>query len=351
MRKFSLRQIELWVVLLAVTLSGSQCGNPTEPQPVVDAEYPIYFYNRSGDQLLFEYHPTTQTMDSTIIQWDPDKITISADGKLLYLVLHQSIVVINAKSYEFVRELPYVTLSAVAVSNDNKLIAITGDTLRILRTSDYEIIYSDTTSETYRGIFSHDNSTFYCGILDSVNSGAVYKLELASPNFIKTTKSFENTGVRSIKPTHDETKWIIYSGLRYYIYDVAQDTFIFEGYLRAGWGSTALSADGKKVYITDPGPAGSLDWLDPAIIVFDIESNSIETIIDSILLFSDDSTWVTNPNDVVITPDNKYLGVLGGATFLNVFLLFDLQTLEMIDKIKYYSNQYVLTPMTVQNVQ
>ena len=139
MRFLSLRHIGLTAILLFLVLTGCDCGKPTEPEPIITkTDYAIYFYNRTGEQFLFKYQPKTKTMDSSIIQWDPDKITVSADGKLLYLVLQQSIVVIDAISYEFVRELPYITVGTIAVSNDNKLVAITGDTLRILRTSDYQ---------------------------------------------------------------------------------------------------------------------------------------------------------------------------------------------------------------------
>ncbi len=332
-----------------IMLSGCDCSKPTEPDSII-TQYPIYFYNRVGEQLLFKYQPDTQTMDSTIIQWDPDVITLSADGKLLYLVLQSSIVIIDAETYEFVRELPYTTLDAIGVSPDNKLVAIMGDTLRILQTSDYQIIFADTSGYTYRGNFSNDNSTFYCGIADSNHETSVYKIELSSPNFGKTIKPFPIIGVRSIKPTHDQSRWIIYGGISFNIYDVALDSIIFQDYLVGGWGSTALSADGGKVFYTDPGRPQDMIEILPVIKIFNIETNAIESIIDSNLFYSDGSIWAL-PNTLVITPDDKFLGVLNGNMSATLIHFIDLETLTLRDKKDYSSNQYFVTPLTVQSMR
>ncbi len=354
MRQFPKRKTMISALLIIITLSGCQCGNkPTEPEPV-DKDYPIYFSNYFGvgDKVLFKYYPDSQKIDSALIPWTPKRgISVSANGKLLYLSLDASVVVIDAESFEIVQELPYKTGYAVAVSPDNKLIAITGDTLRILRTSDYQVIYSDTLT-TYRGIFSKDNLTFFCGFYDSVNSGSAYILTINETQFIKTTKSFPDRSVGTLIPTSDKTKWILYNLIGSYcaafdIYDIALDSIIFTDTLCPGGGTATLSADEKKVYYTAPGsPFQGAN--SPFIKVFDLETNMIETIIDSTIFYADSFAWAL-PNDVIATPDNRYLGVLNGVMALSVFHLIDLQTLTVVDRRDYGPNGYGFTQMTMQN--
>ena len=341
----------LGIIILLLTIACT-CGSPTEPLPVVEKEYPIYYFNRANSKgsYLFTYYPNTQNVDSTIIQWDPDALSVSSDGKLLYLTLSTSIVIIESETKSFVTELHYTTTDVIVSSPDNRMIAILGDTLRILRASDYQIIYSDS-GLTYSGIFSNDSKEFYCGYRDTSSFYIVYKLDIANEQFSKSTKQILDRGIVSVKPTLDKSKWLLHDSYGFEVYDVAQDSIVFQDRLLNGYGNTALTKDGKKVFCTDPGRPGNPSTVDPIIKVYDVENYRIDKILDSLLLFSDDSSWLSNPKDLVITPDNKYVAVLGGATNYNVFFLFDVNTYELVDRINYLSNQYTLTNLGVQNTK
>ena len=309
------------------------CDKPFEP--VEPKDYPFYTANLNPTSQLFVFHPISNKVDSVEIPgYAYPGLTVSADGKLLYIAQGTSVVVVETDSFNYVTELMYPQEYPVEVSPDNRLIALTGDDLYVLRTSDYSLVFSDT-SETIYGNFSSDSRDFYCSSRISQDSAyLVYNVDLSDSLFPITRKSFAGRSVVHVVPSIDETKWFLYSNVALWtsafeVYDAINDTIIFTDILVPGSGSIAMTPDGRYVFYTSPGGTGTDPPPDNSFTIFDVGANQIDTIIKDRDFFSD-SGWVRPPSIVSVSPDGKWLGMLGGQGIYGSFYLYDIEKKKLV---------------------
>lgn len=317
--------------ILSCFLLGFSCGKSVEP--VEPTDYPFYISATNPNQ-IFTFHPQTKKLDSTAVPWNA-AITASADGKLLYVALGSSVLVVDAKTFTEIAEIPYPH-QAIAVSPDNKYLALTGYDLIILRTSDYSLIFSDSAGLLYGSVsFSVDSRTFYCAVRTDVNSShVVLKVELNDSTFQKSWYSFTGGSVVQVLPSIDETKLFLYSavGLWTYafeVYDVLQDSIIFRDILVPGGGEMALTPNGKFVFYTSPGRSGTDPPPDYSFKIFDVAANQIDTVVaDSTFFYF--GVIPGAPKRLAVTPDSRWLGIIGGQLSLFTFYLYDIRNKELI---------------------
>jgi hypothetical protein len=242
-----------------VWLGWSGCDKrPTRPEPP-PRDYPVYIGDLAGPR-LFTYYPRTRRVDSATIPWEANwGITASADGGRLYLATDSNVVVIDPDTRAVLTELPYQRSRSVVVSPDNHLVAITGNDLFVLRTSDYSVLFSDTDMTEY-GHFSSDSRTFYCAAGWSTSTpGFVYKVDIANGQFPVERLPIADGGVVHVVPSLDETKLFLYLNIpglwhwAFEVYDVAADSIIFRDILIPGGGEIAMTHDGRYVFYTNPG--------------------------------------------------------------------------------------------------
>jgi hypothetical protein len=247
-------------VVVAVGIAGVWLfgcdDDPTGPKPPKD--YPVYIGDLAGPR-LFTYYPRARRVDSAAIPWEANwGITASADGRCLYLATDSNVVVIDPVTRGVLTELPYRRSRSVVVSPDNRLVAITGNDLFILRTSDYSVIFSDT-DMTEDGRFSCDSRTFYCAAgWSTTSTGFVYKVNLACGHPLVERVHTSPGGVLEVVPSRGEAKLFLYvrygSGwCGFLVYDVVADSMIFSDDLIPGSGEIAITSDGRYVFYTNPG--------------------------------------------------------------------------------------------------
>ena len=330
--KKNLRYQLLFTAILSCFLMGFSCGKPTEP--VEPKDYPFYITDATSDQ-LFILHPTTQKLDSISLPWEAS-VTVSADGRLFYVTLGTSVLVINKKSFSVITELLYPH-GAVSISPDNQYLALTGNDLYILRTSDYSLIFSDTSQFLYwRGHFASDSKAFYCVAQSSPDSStSVFKVDLSDTSNKIIKKTFDSRNVLQVIPSVDKSKWFLYLhvGLWTYsfeVYDVTCDSIIFSDILIPGGGTMASSPNGKYVFYTNPGRTATDPPSDLSLRVFDVEANSIDVIVADTNFFCFGGGCAP-PKYLAVTPDSRWLGILGGDLFqIPVFYLYDIHKRELI---------------------
>ncbi len=311
------------------------CDNDKPTGSVKPKEYPFYISNTYPRELQI-FHPTTHKIDSISIPWDPyPGVTVSADGQRLYIAQGNSVVVVDADSLTLVTELFYLPEQPVIVSPDNRLIAITGNDLSILRTVDYSLVFSDS-AVTGNGSFTSDSKNFYYSSRTSMDTGYfMNKVNLSDSLFPVTRKAIPGNGVGQVVPSVDETKWFLYRSVALWtyafeVYDVINDSIIFREILAPGAGSIAISPDGKFAFYTNPGSnAIVLPQPDYSFTIFDIYTNSIDTVIKAPEYFSD-TGWGGPPNLLSVSPDGKTLGILGGNLANIAFYVFDIERKELI---------------------
>jgi hypothetical protein len=326
---FSFRRVSRVVTgFLLVALLWSCHDKGVEPK--LPKDYVVYFAQFDFVQKVYAFHPTTLRLDSTDIPWNPGGgITVSADGSRLYLNDQTKVVVVDTGTYSLVSELPYPSRWPVAVSPDNQLVAVTGDDLHILRTSDYSVVFSDT-DRTGNGWFSPDSKTFFCAAWGG-GTGKAYAVNLADSTYPVTRKAFG--GVVHVKPSMDQTKWFLYcnggGASAFKVYDVSADSIIFQQSLYPGYGEFAVSPDGKYVFYTNPGRTGT-DVPKLEFTIFDVKANQVSKVVTDTAIFSDSGKWVAPPNLVAVTPDSRCLTILGGNMSVYMLFLYDIQTQQLI---------------------
>jgi hypothetical protein len=202
-------------------------------------------------------------------------------------------------------------------SPGGQYVALPGDSLRILRTTDYSLVYTFP-QRTYGGHFGLSEDRYYYAF-----DGVVNVIELSDP-YGAPRVVFTNEGYLSrVLTTPDESKWIMYGTLNMYqsiflVYDAEKDSVIFSYPHTPGHGDIALSRDGKLAFFTNPGNlTGALG--DSHITVFDVEANRIDRMIPT---FQYEIT--TQPPDLwmrsmIVTPDNRWLIALEEFTTPSFF--------------------------------
>ncbi len=333
--------VPMILLCIGLCLYFAACDGDGPVEPEEPKDYVVYFidHHQHDGNWFFAYHPTSNKLDSFWLPYTSDPV-VSADGKKMYVgdgdMMRIGIVDLN--SLTVIDELPYEL--PIAVSPDNQLLAVRGEGVRILKTSDYSEVFHDTVI-VWRGTFSSDSHRFY----GATSEGQVYRIELSDTLVTVNAKSFANGGVRQVVPSWDESKWFLYlqvsSGLfRFDIYDVFGDSIVYTAWLSPGYGELELTPDGKYVFYTNPGrentAAGS-----PWIGVHDVERRRIHTMITTAGILDPPNDYGIPVSDVCITPDGRWLvavasGAFSGYPFL---LTLDVRTMQFVKHIKFGGNR------------
>ncbi len=347
------RKLWLWsfVAVLGLVVYLVSCdGKATQFQHVPDdpKDYRVYFCDPEGTPQLFIYHPVTRHVDSIEIPWSGVRsMTASADGQRLYLTLETSVIVVDAESLMFIAELTLGGKGAVAVSPDGQLLATgSGGGLVILDGSDYSVVFQDTAPGV--GVFSSNSQRFY-----GSTETEVYKLDLSDTPFSITTRTFPDGSITSMIPSPDETKWFLYVRIGTFasvfrVYDVPMDSIIFSDWIMPGYGQIAITPDGRYVFYSNPGRDAVVFPRDLCFTVFDVEANKIDRVVSDTDFFTGPS-WVAPPNRMAITPDGRWLVMLGGSLALRVLYLYDIQTGLLVHREDWGGSGHIFTNVTVQN--
>jgi len=303
---------------------------PTEPRPPQQPkDYPVYFINYL-DATLFTYYPLSRRIDSAALGLGPQRrVAVSADGQLLYVAGPSNVVVLNAKSLDFVCELPYTARWGVVASPDNRLIAIMGDGLTILRTGDFTEVFVDPV-KVMDGVFSADSRTFYAHGRDGVGHFTyLYWLTPLPSNPVLYQRELQSH-VGYISPLKDGHRLALYLTNYFVMYDIVADSNIFACPLWPGAGNLGVTLDEKYAFFSNPSTMffeeGTTD-----LYVFDIEGNQIcDTIVIDYFMDSIGAIAAYGVGRMVFTPDRRWM-VAHNAQEPVQLLLFDLEKQSLVD--------------------
>ena len=304
------------------------CSDPPN-KPVSEIEYPFYFVGSSNS--IYRYHPSSRRVDTAVLQYRAyPNMAVSADGKSLYLPYANSTVVVSSDSFSFITELHYPSNGGVAVSPNGEMVAIQGTDLNILSTHDYSVLYHDTVGSN-GGVFSANSKSFY-----GLGGHVVFRLDIQA-GVKGFGKSFSPHMVWTVVPTNDETKLLLSTGPtpcsgRFLIYDIVNDSIIYNRLLDAAPNRIVITPDGKYAFATSPGVIRQDCGPPPSsILMFDIEKNVLHEDISTEGLIGDSLHDYLPVDAMAVSPDGKLMiacASLGGGDFI----IFDLSRELIVDR-------------------
>ena len=344
----------IFVVMIGLGIIWGCGDDDTGTGPDGGYPYLAYFCDPGPPAQLFTFNPETGEIDSTEIAYTPQAVSIAPDGKRLYLSLASSVVVLRTSDLGFLAELPYVPNGAVAISPDNSLLAITGEDLTVLRVGSHDVVFHDT-DITHEGYFAEDNQTLYCVAgSDPPSNGTAYAVDVFDSTSV-IRRSF-NGGVTQFIPSPEQTIWYLYYRVTrasiFQAYHLANDSVTVPKALIPGWGRMTFTPDGDTVCLSNPGLVDTIDPQQslPPLIIHEPDGNRVVEWFDNWDLFSD-SNWVAPPNDLAVTPDGRWLVMLGGAESLRVIYCWDLDNREMTHTEAWGGNGHAFTNLSLRRVR
>jgi WD40 repeat protein len=329
------------------------CGNDGPTAPSGPRDYTVYLANLASGNIL-AYQPTTGDVDSFIVGMPLRmQFPASADGRRLYLG-RDSVVAFDVSTHAQTAVWPTFRWG-VAVSPDNRVVAVSGGGTTVLRTSDYTVTFHDTT--TLGGLaFSADSRTLYGVFVEhSLYDGQVYRARL-DVDSVLPPKKFPNRYVAEVLPSPDGTKWFLNS-MRYVftwaftVYSVADDAVIFDTLFSPGMGSISMTPDGRYVFFTNPG--NLIGWGDEPpspcnIAVYDVAENRVCKVISATGKYGSDTADAWMPvGRMSITPDGRWL--VTTSTWSGRVAVVDISQLEIVRRDK-FGDLSELVPFSYPNV-
>jgi hypothetical protein len=327
-------------VLAGLSIYFAACENRSSVGPTSPRDYPLYYYDL-GDR-YYRIHAVTGQVDtlqipieSTCFPWSSiprcTNMRASADGKLLFVTELDTTFVVNVADCIIIERLPYDGVNGVSVSPDGKKIAILGQGLYLLSSSDYSVVFHSGAT-LGNGNFSADSRSFYAS-----GEGGVYKVALDSTRTM-TRKTFPQRWVMEAIPSIDESKWYLctYAGwdcsiqtMAVEVYDVASDSITSRVSGRChkyDWPDIELTSNGKYlVYAVRPSKLPQI-IIEPPFLrpLFGIYAVGGDRLTPLAIDFDGNNNTEFKPAEIEITPDGRW--VVG--TVSRNLILIDLRTLH-----------------------
>lgn len=335
----------LGLVCIIVLAGIAGCGDDDGPSgPTTPKNYAFYFNDGSNPHTYYRYRALTDVVDTLSIPYRSyGGLTASADGKRLYLADNNSsvVAVVSTDSFQLLASLPFSGNRGVAVSANNRLVAINGPDLYILKTSDYSVYYHDTLGSS-GGQFSADSRSYYC-----LSNGGVTKIDFGD-SIRQSTKVFPGGTIIMVAPSIDENRLFLYRMYSEYVYslsvyDVEEDSVVFDQAMPPGGGQIVVDPTGKYAYVSAPGSI-LLQIPGPSgFFVFDIAGNRMVDTVNT-----RDSAHAFMPIDGLAVAPNGKLLVAAEGLWGRAFVTCDLDSMAVK---KYYklSVPVSMAAVTCQN--
>lgn len=294
----------------------------------------MYFSTRGTKDIIYRLNTHTLVLDSFDVHLADlplnhlGPLACSADGRHLYAVAQEGVLVFDTKQFEIQKVLPYI--GEITISPDNDYICIsTEQGIYILSALDHQLLFHDTT-EVLSGYFTEDGDRFYAARWDSA-AAYLYQLELES-HFTTSLIPLPDDFVRSVYKlavSPDENEFYLYRkfGTFDYLFDVydrSVDSIVFRKYLTPGAGVLWRSRSGDTVYITNPGTI--LNGPPPAFTfgIYDTRQRRFDSTTTYFKYMGEpDPQWA---EELVLTPDEKTMV----TTYLLNVQLYDLETKDTV---------------------
>ena len=313
------------MVLVGSALIVTTCSDkvPTKPDP--PPEQVVYMWDGGQENRYFACKPATNELDSFAIDFNPSYgLCVSPDGQRLYGAGDDGVAVIDLTTRTLIRVLPYLAYDGVLASPDGHTLAVGSDSLLILSTVDYSVLFHQ---PLFLGAaaFSRDGKKLY-----SITKDSITTINLSGGMSAKS-RSNEFGYVGRLRLSPDESRWYLYRSHGLYtfsfaVYDIALDSMVFVLGLTPGAGDLEVTPDGGYVFFTSP---GGLMFGPPPQYTF--ASYNTQTGQVTFFKFNSECTAARDfypMGELSVTPDGRWLTAVSGPCGGHV-ISFDIPNMAM----------------------
>jgi DNA-binding beta-propeller fold protein YncE len=314
------------ILLLVASMSGCSDDPPTKQQPAKD--YAIYCWNTADGNLFYRYYPNADKLDSFYLPYYPWRgMVASADGSRLYINLSDHVEILETEGMTSIGQINHRPWGVV-VSPDNQWLVVQNDTLWVYRTSDYSIVYTDT-SHIVASTFSKDSRYLWGTGGDSTRY--VYHLDVTT--WEKQQRDMPG-GAGIVIPSADESVWYLYTFVMTFVYkfeayDATTDSILFRDWQVPSYGGLAITPDGRYVLYTYGGTQQEGPPIPSEFTVFDTRTNRIKMKVSTVGVKNGIDPDYMPINEMAMTPDGKWL-ILGDSHEQKAFVVFDIEKMEIV---------------------
>ena len=322
---------------------------PTEPPPPEpEKDYVVWFYDANTQGGVYGVHTLTGGIDSFTVPINPHYgLDVSADGTRLYVGDGNSTYAIDLVNRYQTSAIPYPAPHGICVSSDGSLIALLGNDLYILSTTDYSLLFHDTSRVT-DACFTSNGNVMY-GVTDPVG---IMRVD-ADAGFSVTRLPAPRSGTYQVVPSRDESKLYYYSIITdcYYRidgFDLAGDSMSFGTNVSPGWGMLDITKDGRYLVYTNSGWWLTYCWTPPMELTFvDIDADSIVRRVSTTGFVDGTSPQYWSAANFTLTPDGRWLVaadwrdsrlIMLNLTSFKVERYFELGTSRLIRRLRTQNN-------------
>ena len=330
------------LVLIGIVLILAYWGcddNPLAPENETEKDYIVYMWetDHAGDHFYMGYHPATGIIDTFTAEdgptWD---MKASADGKYLFVATRDYVAKVDLQTLQTVATLPYRADYGVAVSPDNRYLAIImGPGFVLADVDNFSVIYEDTLLDFLSCSFSSDSKKIY-GYGDG-SYHSIVKMDLENDYALTSVELTPGLIIYSVLPSLDEEKYFIVWNYdmwfsQFQVYDVELDSIIFREWLWAGYNFIELSPDGKYVFYTEAGNYTDVNG-ENYFTIYDIDRNRIKMKVSTVGIEDGINPEFMALGQMAMTPDGKWL-VVGAALNGSSLISFNVSDMEIDEYIK-----------------
>ncbi len=323
--------IQLAIVVIGFLVAGCGDDGPTKP---TEPRLPKFYINGAANwNQIYVYDLKTDSFSTLVLPLGPlggqaifGSLAGSSRRHCLYLGDHSRTGVYDLDLDSLIDVRPLGSFYGIAVSPDDRFLALCGDSLMVVRSSDFSVVFHDS-ARGARPVFSRDSHTLYA--VEGRTGAFAFIVRFQGDSVTCQKHSFPSP-IWRIRPSNDNKLWFLYVNLGNYqfgvgAYDPAKDSLVARTTTSPGLGDLECTPDGQNLIYSSPGGSLVSGPVSSAFYFVDLKDGYQVTQVspDGLLDQADSTFRGFRPAEMAMSSDGHYLASVppaaGGA-----FVVYDL---------------------------
>ncbi len=326
------------IALACLLCSGCGDDGPTKPS---EPRLPKFYFNNAGNwNCLYAYDLKTDSVTTIVLPLlgplggTPifGSLAGSSRRHRLYLGDHSRTGVYDLDKDSLI-DVRYIGSNfGIAVSPDEQMLALCGDSLMVVRSSDFSVVFHDS-ARAANPVFSRDGRTLFAA---EQRAGAYAFIIRFSGDSVSCERHSFPSPLWKIRPSVDNELWFIYVSLGNYqfgvgAYDPAKDSLVSKTTTIPGVGDMVCTPDGRSLIYSSPGFYLSFGSNPLGFFIVDLTNNFHETKVSTAELTDQlDSMYVGfRPGKMALSVNGRYLAAAPPEN-AGAFIIYDMWTMKIV---------------------